>query len=363
MTKRAEVIWMISRKHPPGVGGMEIMSWHLVRGIGARRAVVADVWRHSQRALPLFMLAAAVRLMLGLLRGRVRVVHLGDPALAPLGWLAFAARVPVVVTAHGLDLVYPNPAYQWLLARTLPRCAAMICISAHVRDIALARGLAPAALRVIPVGIAPGEVRAADIAADAVKLGMMHGDAVILLVGRLIPRKGFAWFLQEVFGPLARARDRLHCVVIGAGPERTELDRIVSDNGLAGRAHLLGSQPEARKWGWLARASLLAVPNVQVAGDVEGFGIVALEGALAGKPVVAARIEGLLDAVREGVTGWLLPSGDAAAWVSRLSELLDDPETLAATGGTARNDVLTRCTWDRITDEYCDVLDRVSLAA
>ena len=146
-----------------------------------------------------------------------------------------------------------------------------------------------------------------------------------------------------------------------APSERTSKNSFANMN-LAGRIHLLGAQPEGMKWGWLRRAVLLAMPNVPVEGDVEGFGIVALEGALAGRPVLASRLEGITDPVRDGVNGWLLPPGDEAAWTARLRALLNDPEKLAATGAAARDDVLSRFAWDRIVDDYCDVFDRAALA-
>ena len=338
------------------------MSWHLVHGVSTRRPTSAILWRHTQLGLPLFFAIAGMRLGWRLLRGRVRAVHLGDPVLSPLAWLAFGAGIPVVVTVHGLDLIYRNTIYQWLLARTLPRCASIICISTHVRELALARGLAPARVHLIPVGIAPEGPRAGDISQGLQATGIPPDAKVILTIGRLIPRKGVAWFIAEVFARLAREREDVRYVVIGAGPERRRLEELIRTLDLAGRVHLLGTQPENLKWGWLERAVLLAVPNVPVEGDVEGFGIVALEGALAGRTVLASRLEGLTDAVRDGTSGWLLPPGDPSAWTSRIQALLDDPDRLAATGTAARADVLSRFTWDRIVDGYCDVFDHLALA-
>jgi glycosyltransferase involved in cell wall biosynthesis len=363
MPKFPDLIVMISRKHPPQVGGMEIMSQHLINGVGGSRRVLPIVWRGSQWGLPWFLAIAACRLTWALLRNRARLVHLGDPVLAPLAWLAFAARVPVVVTIHGLDFVYPNRAYQYLLRLTLPRCAALVCISTYVRTLVLAQGLPPENIWVIPVGIAREAMLIDKTDLGWQTMGMTPETKVILFIGRLVERKGVAWFVSEVFAPLTRQRNDLHLVVIGKGPEQARIAELCRVNDVSAKVHILGALPEAMKWAWLRRAMLLVVPNVGVKGDVEGFGIVALEGALAARPVLAARLEGLVDPVRDGVGGWLLPPGDAGAWLACLNAGLDDEAMLVDMGAKARKDVLERFSWDRIVEQYCAVFDRYALVS
>ena len=73
-------------------------------------------------------------------------------------------------------------------------------------------------------------------------------------------------------------------------------------------------------------ADVFVQPNIPVPGDMEGFGLVAIEAAMQGSLVVASSLEGLIDAVDDGVTGELLPAQDATAWRTHLEELLADPD-------------------------------------
>ena len=82
-------------------------------------------------------------------------------------------------------------------------------------------------------------------------------------------------------------------------------------------------------------ADLFVQPNIRVADDMEGFGLVTVEAAMRGTPVVAAALEGIVDAVLDGLTGVLLPPEDADAWVARLRAMVTDRRWLEEAGARA----------------------------
>jgi len=94
-----------------------------------------------------------------------------------------------------------------------------------------------------------------------------------------------------------------------------------------------------------------------VPGDMEGFGLVTVEAAMRGTPVVAAGLEGILDAVVDGKTGTLLPPGDADAWVARLTEMLADRAGLAEAGRRASTESRARYSEDGMRDAFIRLLD------
>jgi len=352
-------LWMLSRKHPPSVGGMQQLSWHLVQGLRARRAVTAITWGSGAWALPFWFAWAQCRIAVGLARGRISALHLGDPALAALAWLPRRAGIPVLATVHGLDLVHDSPAYQAYLARFFDgRMRACACISQHVQALLRARPGAPALAPVIPVGIEPPPALHADAMAAARAARGARGDAVELLcVGRLVERKGVAWFLDAVApGWLAR-HPRARLRIAGDGPERARIAALVQARGLADRVDLLGEVDEARKWSLFASADLVLMPNVPVAGDAEGFGLVCLEAGSAGTWVLAADLEGLRDAVRDGENGDRVPAGDAAAWSTRLDALCADAPALRARGEASAARVASRFGWPAVIDQYEALVD------
>jgi phosphatidylinositol alpha-1,6-mannosyltransferase len=347
-------LWMLSRKHPPSVGGMQQLSWHLVQGLRARRAVTAITWGGGAWALPFWFAWAQCRLAFGLARGRIAVLHLGDPALAALAWLPRRAGVPVFATVHGLDLVHAPRAYQAYLARFFDgRMRACACISRHVRTLLLARRGAPALAPVIPVGIDPPPAAHAAAMAAARESRAARGDAIeLLFVGRLVERKGVAWFLDAVAPAWFARHPRARLRIAGDGPERARIAASLRANALEDRVELLGAVDEARKWSLLASADLVLMPNIPVAGDAEGFGLVCLEAGSAGTWVLASDLEGLRDAVITGVNGDRVPAGDALAWIARLDALCADPAALRAQGEASAARVAERFGWPAVIDQY-----------
>ncbi len=111
---------------------------------------------------------------------------------------------------------------------------------------------------------------------------------------------------------------------------------------------------------WLRRAAVCILPNVRIQNDIEGYGVVALEAAAAGCPVVAADLEGLRDAIIDGKAGRLITSADRVAWTDAIAELLEDPARAAELGARAQAWVRTERTWDTVCDRYEAVFDALN---
>jgi phosphatidylinositol alpha-1,6-mannosyltransferase len=321
---------------------MERLSYELTTRMSRRRPVTIVAMRGRARALPIFLVAAAWRLLIGCARREVALVHLGDPVLAPLAAIARAFRIPVVVTLHGLDIVYAAPAYRLWRRVFLRGFDAYVCISDAARAAARAAGLPPGRLHVIGIG------------ADAASRGeaLPRERECVLFVGRLVRRKGLAWFVRQVLPALAAARPGLRLVVLGDGPEREAIVANARDAGVAQCLAWPASRDDIEKAAWFARATLCVLPNIRVPGDMEGFGIVALEAAAAGCPVVASDLEGLREALAGGKTGTLVTPEDAAAWIDAVSGLLDDPVQRERKADAARRHALRHFRWDDVVDAH-----------
>jgi glycosyltransferase involved in cell wall biosynthesis len=110
----------------------------------------------------------------------------------------------------------------------------------------------------------------------------------------------------------------------------------------------------------MRKAAILAAPSVSTAsGRVEGLGMVLLEAAATGVPVVGSRSGGIPECVIEGRTGFLVPEGDAAALARRIGDLLDDGDMRQRMGGHARALVERRFDIRRQTEVLEDLYDRV----
>ena len=150
------------------------------------------------------------------------------------------------------------------------------------------------------------------------RAGVPAGAPVVGLVGRLQRWKG-AHVLLEAVPRLTEA----HVVIVGGDHPlepgyRARLETLAARLGVAGRVHLVGYQPDARRW-------MRAFDVVVHASDTEPFGLVVLEAMAAGRPLVAGAAGGPSEIVRDGVDGLLVGFGDAAGLAEKVDRLLGDP--------------------------------------
>ncbi len=345
-----KVLCFVTRKYPPQRGGMELLSLELTTRIARRRPtrIIAKAVRRP--ALPGFIVAAALRLLVDCARGRIAVLHLGDPVLSPLAMVAKVFGVPTVVTIHGLDVTYDHPLYRFWLRLFLWKLDAYVCISDSARKAAVERGVPENRTSVIGVGI--------DIAPIPVPQARREDD-LLLFVGRLVRRKGLAWFVGNVLPALAAKRPRLRLAVLGDGPERQTVIDIAARARVLDKVELLGSADDARKWEWYARATACIMPNVRIEGDIEGFGIVALEAMAAGCALIVSDIEGLAEAIA-GSPAQPVPAGDADAWCTAVSRLLDDAQLRRRIGDEAKRWVDSARNWNIVIDRYDALFARLA---
>jgi len=162
--------------------------------------------------------------------------------------------------------------------------------------------------------------------------------------------------LLDGFASIAPEYPEVTLKMAGRGaPQQVEhLRRLVAATGLEARVEMLGEVDEEEKGELLRRALFVCMPS-----RYEGWGIVAVEAAAAGKAVVGTRISGLVDAVRDGETGLLAESGDAAGLAERMRGLLDDAQRRKTLGENGRQ-WARRFDWNSVARDqeevYCRAL-------
>ena len=181
----------------------------------------------------------------------------------------------------------------------------------------------------IPNGVAPDLPEAPSQILRAA-LGLPEKCRVLGSIGRFTEEKGTV-YLVEAFAMLARRHPDLYLLLGGDGPLRGALEARVASENLSSRACLPGVRPAADL---LACMDIFALPSL-----VEGMPNALMEAMLAGLPVVSSRVGATPDLVVEsphGLTGLLVPPGDAAALVHALEALLDDTDAAARMGAAGR---------------------------
>jgi len=181
-------------------------------------------------------------------------------------------------------------------------------------------------------------------------LGLVPGQRLILSVGRLQRRKGFDSVIRAL-PSLGEQGIDAHYAVIGIGDDREYLQRLAAELGVENRVHLLGHVSYDDLPRWYAACNLFAMPNRDIAGDTEGFGLVFLEAAAAGKPALAGTAGGTASAVVDGVTGVRVDGEQLDAITRGLARLLTSEAEAQRMGVNARTRVLDNFTHRRRVDQ------------
>ena len=316
-----------------GWGGGQTQSLGLARALVERgcgvRMIVQAGGELARRATGVAVEEAELRgfrgaiSLPGLMR-RIRqlrpdVVHAHDAASQALGVAAAHwAGIPVVATRRTQLPVrrgrFSKLQHEW--------CARVICVSEAVRRECAAAGIAGHRLAVIPDFVDCGSF------APRVAPPGRARCASIVAVGRLSAEKGhrvLVCAMREVVKAVPETRLRIY----GEGPERTRLAGDIAAAGLGEQVMLAGFVADPREA--LAAAAVVAMPSL-----LEGLGAAALEAMAMAKPVVATDAGGLPESVLDGVTGMIVPRGDAAALARALVALLRDPERARRLGEAGR---------------------------
>jgi len=166
----------------------------------------------------------------------------------------------------------------------------------------------------------------------------------ILFVGRLVKRKG-ADDLIDAFASISKEFPDWRLEIIGDGPERKDLERLVADLNLGGRVDFLGALRGRALYERYRVCDVVAMPSKRLADDVEGFGTVFLEAGIFGKPSLGTFSGGIPESIVNNETGLLVPEGDTGKLTKAMERLLAAPQLRREMGRKARDRVLSGFTW------------------
>ena len=349
-------VLFVSRAWPPLIGGIERQNSELYKALSESCETGLIANKLGRKLLPIFFFEALFRLVF-MIR-RYDVVLLGDGMLGVLGWLiSIFSNKPVACIVHGLDITWSNTLYQRLWPRFfLTRVDRLIGVGNETIRQGCMRGLSVDKFVFVPNGVDIVTALPRRTRAELEQyLGTeIAGKKLLLTVGRLVRRKGVAWFVRYV---LAELDENTLYIVAGDGPERQAILDAAQQAGVQRRVVLTGVVDEAFKELLYCAADLFVQPNIQVEGDIEGFGLVVLEAAAMGMAVMASNLQGLKDAICDGQSGLLVEPGSASAWVDAVTTCLADEAGRKALGLRAREYVAQHHSWQLVAADYLSILE------
>lgn len=285
----------------------------------------------------------ALRRLVALIRAeQPQIVHTHTSKAGILGRIAARmARVPVVIhTPHGhVFHGYYGPLrsqlFRWIEWACAPLADRLIALTEQERQDHLRRGIGrPERFVVIPSGVdfAPIDAARTQRRATRAALGIAPDAPVIGCVARLVPIKDHATLLAA-FQRVAAAVPRAVLLLVGDGPLRGDLEARATALGIGDRVRFLGLRTDVPRL--LAAMDLFALASLN-----EGMGRVLVEAMAMGLPVVATRVAGIVDVVRDGESGLLVPPQDPEGMAAAIVALLRDPGLRRQMGEAGRRGVV-----------------------
>jgi glycosyltransferase involved in cell wall biosynthesis len=258
---------------------------------------------------------------------------------------AGATGTPFVSTRHNDDRYLLGP-FRYVDRGFARRAGRLIAISDAVREFLARAGHDPRKLTTIHYGL--DELPAAPSSPTPAEAGIPADAPLALAVGRLIEQKDHATLLRA-FALVREQHPEARLAILGGGPLEPETRALAASLGLADAVTLPG-RTDIRDW--LLRADVFVHTS-----RWEGFGIVLLEAMLAALPVVATRVSAVPEIVADGVTGALVPPGDAEVVARELAALLADPDRRHRLGEAGRERARTEFSVARMTERTVEVYE------
>lgn len=376
-------ILVISHKYPPSIGGMQKQCYELVSHLKKSNSVHELIYKGKGSNI-VFLFTAAIKALLILKKNpRIELIYTNDGLMTffvtPLFWLT---KTTIIPTIHGLDVVFPLKFYQRWVKKYLNRCGAVIAVSEPTGLELVERGVDEQLVHVVKNGFEPKNQLTKNANAEFLKkrLGInLDRKKVIVSIGRSVERKGFSWFIKNIFpaleeeviyliiGPsignheevlrsqsrLPKGLRKLLNLLNGTPLDELAVHNLIKENNYGNRVFHLSNLSNNELQAALTSADLYVMPNLKVEGDYEGFGLVALEAIQAGLLVLAADVDGIPSAVENGKNGILLESGNTNQWILTIEKLLSDDKARKKLASTYyKNSQSLHDNWAEMSAKY-----------
>lgn len=347
-------VLLVTRNFPPLNGGMENLNYHiylelsqtfeimLVGPTGSQEYLKPNTLcsQFPQKPLHYFLWLSFWKTLKICFKEKPELIISGSGATGLTARIiGYLYKTPVVTYLHGLDLVVPNIFYRLLFLPAIRKCDVLWANSQHTAQLAIEKGIDPQKINVIYPGVTLPEPISKSFNPKQFKteLNLAANSIILLSVGRLTNRKGLVEFIQFSLTNIIKAEPRVVFVIIGDEPnnalhhklgEKQKILQTIQDHNLADHVALLGHASESQLKQAYLSSHLHVFPGLNLPGDVEGFGMVAIEAAAHGLPTVAFAVGGIPESVNHNTSGWLIKSGDYAAMTQTILNSISDTDSL-----------------------------------
>lgn len=332
--------------------------------LGHARSLSGDVhlqW-HAYLLVVLFSIIAILRLSRQVKRDQADVIY--AQWLVPGGFIgAVVSRitgVPLVVSLHGSDVFVAEryAVFRPMVHFIFRTACHVIACSTDLAQRAIGLGLPKTHATVIPYGVNIDRYGPAPQSRRRVRkrLSIADSQPVVMAMGRLVYKKGFAYFIRAAASVLKQF-PTAHFIIAGDGDLRGELEDITRSLGISGNFSFVGHVPWVDTPAYLSMVDVFVVPSViDQAGNVDGLPNVLLESLASGCAVVASQIAGIPEVINDGENGLLVPQKDVGALAEAICRLLADANLRRHLGRAARRKAVAQLSWMQAAMHMASVL-------
>jgi phosphatidyl-myo-inositol dimannoside synthase len=347
MQKKFKILH-VTRNFPPLQGGMERLNQKLFcimsrryqmilcgpKGASAYVPPESIVKETELNPLWWFLTRTMCLSVFSALKNKPELIIAGSGLTAPIAYVsAKISGAQSAVYLHGLDVVVHNKFYQWCWLPLIRRCDHVLVNSKNTANLAVDKGVAKSKIDFLLPGTDIPILSSASAASFRLEHGLVNSK-ILLVVGRLTARKGIAEFVTNCLPEIAKAFPDVALIIIGAEATqalvggnangKNEIQRQANRAGVGDNIKFLGHCSDQQLSDAYQVADIHIFPVIELPGDIEGFGMVAIEAAAHGLHTIAFAVGGVSESVADNQSGDLILAGDYRQFtkkvLSRLSE-------------------------------------------
>jgi glycosyltransferase involved in cell wall biosynthesis len=301
--------------------------------------------------VPFFLSAELMAALRIIRRHRIELVH--AHWFIPQGFVAALSNLikplPLIVTGHGGDVLATRGKFRKSLVRFAAKRADVCTVNSRAMSDEAQR-LTGCEMRTIPMGVDQSKFRVPS-GSNAVR---KHEDEFpkLLFVGRLVEKKGVKYLIKAM-PELIKSYPEATLTIVGDGPEKPELERLSLGLGVSSQTRFTGSVPNDSLHEYYGSSDIFAAPSIVGAdGDSEALGVVILEAAASGVPIVATNVGGIPDIIEHGVSGLLVGQKNPYELAQAIVYLADHNNLRQKFSVNARQHIESNFSWDSVVDRF-----------
>lgn len=367
-------ILFISHSYPPILGGVESQNYNLAQELSKITPTKIIANGKGKIWLPIFIPLTFIRALFLMINYDACLV--GSGVLAPVAAALkfFHPKKKFFSVIHALDVTFSFkkgflPFVYKII--NIPSIKAMdkLLVVGNFGIEALEKAGVPKHQSVfIPNGVPVENIRKNYTKKDLESLLKkdLQNKKVIFRLGRFVPHKGTAWFIENIMPQLDQdiilvaAGGRVAKNTAGDPDNFIECEKAIRNNHLENRVILIPNIPQNDLEILLNTADLVVAPNIDIPGSSEGFGINAIEAAACERVVVASNFQGLADAIKDDKNGFLVEPGNIEQWVKKIKTIFSTEEEFRKEfGKKASQFVIENYSWKKIAKRYLEEIEKL----